>query len=163
MSIVSRKSRYALHGLAFIAVSSQGKPVPYNKILEYLRAYSQNLSLSTGYIAKVFQELSRAGFTAAVSGPHGGYQLARPAGRISLIDVVEALDGPLLTGCCLLSVGDCPKQSTCGVRTIIQEAELAFYRFFQRETVATLARRMDFPVPTGPPRPRKPPVRPRRR
>lgn len=149
MSIISKKARYALHGLAYIAVFSNGEPVPFKKILGYLRFYSQRLTLSPGYIAKVFQEISRAGFTEAVSGPRGGYQLARPAEQIRLIEVVEALDGPLVLGCCLLSVGECPRQATCGVAGLIHEAELSFHHFFEKETIASLARRMNFPHPAG--------------
>lgn len=145
MTLISRKSRYALHGLAYMATFPAGEPVPFAQILGYLRAYSPRLSLSHGYLAKVFQDVSRAGFATAMVGPHGGYQLARPADAISLIEVIEALDGPQLSDCCLLSMGDCPNQSTCGVRSLLGEAELTFYRFFQEHTVASLAARMDFP------------------
>jgi DNA-binding IscR family transcriptional regulator len=75
VAIVSKRSRYALHGLGYLAKFSEGKPISFDEILVYLRAYSQHLSLSPGYIAKIFQDISRAGFTVAVSGPHGGYQL----------------------------------------------------------------------------------------
>lgn len=146
MRIVSKKSRYALHGLAYVAAVSHGEPVPFNRILEYLRSYSQRLTLSPGYMAKIFQEVSRAGFTVAVPGPRGGYQLARQPEEIHLIEIVEALDGPVLTECCLLSVGTCERQSTCGVSQIIHQAEQSFYRFFMNETVASLARKMDFGI-----------------
>jgi len=145
MRAVSKKARYALHGLAFVAEYGRSEPVSFNRILGYLRAYSQRLSLSPSYIAKVFQEISRAGFTTAVSGPRGGYQLARPAGSIRVIEVVEALDGPLLSDCCLLSVGQCDRQSTCGVGGMIREAEQAFHRFLKRETIGSLGRKMEFP------------------
>lgn len=142
MAIISKKSRIALHGLAYLALSSRQDPVPFEEILGYLRAYSVQLPLSPTYIAKIFQDVSRAGFADSVSGPRGGYRLARPAAEISLIEIVESLDGPLLTGCCL-AIGDCPRQEICGVRAVIHQAELAFYRFFEEETVASLAGRLD--------------------
>ena len=145
MSIISKKARYALHGLAYIAEFSDGEPVPFNKILRYLRVYAQRLTLSPGYIAKVFQDVSRAGLTVATPGPRGGYRLARRPEEIRLIEVVEALDGPVGSECCLLSVGECQQQSTCAVRKIILEAELTFYGFFQNETVASMAHKMVFP------------------
>lgn len=146
MPIVSKKVRYALHGLAYIARSSEdGKPVPFEEILGYLRAYSPRLTLSRGYIAKIFQEVSRLGLTTASPGPHGGYVLARHPREIRLIEIVEALEGPLLDDCCLLSVGGCPNRESCGVGAVIRKAEVAFHRFFQEETVETLVRRMHFP------------------
>ncbi len=163
MPLISKKSRYALHGLAYIASRATGEPVPFHEILAYLTRYSGQLSLSSGYINKIFQDISRAGLTQAAPGPRGGYLLARPPGRIRLIEVVEALDGPISTGCCLLSVGSCGMQDTCGVAGIIHEAEAAFHRFFERQTLATLARRMQFPDPEplaiSPPGGRKPGTR----
>ncbi len=156
MPLISKKARYALHGLGYIARHSDGDPVPFAVILEYLKAYSKRLSLSPGYIAKVFQEVSRAGLTEAVSGPRGGYRLARRPEDIRLIEVIEATDGPQLTACCLLSMGDCDQQGSCGVGAVVREAEQVFYNFFRTETVATLARKMTFPdLPQLKP-PRKP-------
>jgi len=144
MSILSRKLRYALHGLAFLAVYPGKRPVPFNEILRFLRTYSDQLTLSNGYIAKIFQEVSRAGFAAAMPGPRGGYQLAKAPEEIRLLDVVQALDGPPIPECCLLSVGKCPRQEDCGFRQVIQKAEEAFYRELEHETVASIAARMDF-------------------
>lgn len=146
MWILSKKTRYALHGLAYIAVVSDGEPVAFERILAYLRTYSGRLALSPGYIAKIFQEVSRAGLIRAISGRRGGYLLARPPGQIRIVEIVEALEGPLLAACCLLSAGGCPMESSCGVRTMIHEAELTFHRFFERETVESLAEKMTFPT-----------------
>ncbi len=147
MTLVSKKVRYALHGLGYIArrSSTDGRPVPFDQVLAYLRAYSPRLTLSEGYIAKVFQEISRAGLTSSTPGPGGGYLLTRPPEQIHLIEIIEALEGPVREDCCLLSVGGCPNQGNCGVGAVIREAEASFHRFFHGETVATLVRRMTFP------------------
>jgi Rrf2 family protein len=144
---LSKKARYAFHGLAYIAAFSRGKPVPFDEILAYLRAYSQSLTLSPTYIAKIFQTVSRAGLAEAVPGPNGGYQLSREPGRIRLVDIIEILDGPMLSECCLMSVGGCPRQERCGVRSVIREAELAQYRIYERETLASLCKKVEFPDP----------------
>jgi len=144
MSILSRKARYALHGLGFIAAFSKDKPLPSEEILAYLRSYSPGHALSSGYLAKILQEVSRAGFTISVTGPRGGYRLARPAKEIGVLEVVEALDGPLSSGECLLSVGGCPRQTSCGFRSLIQNAEMAFYGSLAKETVASIASKTDF-------------------
>lgn len=149
MNIVSKKSRYAVHGLAYMANSEQDHSVPFDEILAYLKAYSQRLTLSPGYIAKIFQHVSRAGLVESVPGPHGGYRLARAADRIRLIDVVTILEGPLFTDCCLLSVGTCTNQQECGVRDVIREAEEQFASFLTHETIASIAARMKFPDPSA--------------
>jgi len=156
MPLISKKARYALHGLGYIARYSNGEPVPFNAILQYLKAYSKRLSLSPGYIAKVFQEVSRAGLTEAISGPHGGYRLARRPEEIRLIEIIEAVDGPQRTACCLLSMGECDQQGDCGVGAVVRQAEQVFYDFFRTETVETLARKMKFPDLTQLSAPRRP-------
>lgn len=146
MEIVSKKSRYALHGLAYIAAFSDDDPVPFEEILAYLRAYSPRLSLSPGYLGKIFQEVARAGLTESLPGPHGGYRLSRPAEEVPLLDVIEALEGELLSRCCLLAVQQCPRKH-CGMRDLIREAEMMIYRYFENETLASLADKMEFPDP----------------
>lgn len=147
MTIISKKARYTIHGLAYIAKFSNNKPIPFGEILGYLRAYSQSLTLSSSYIAKIFQEVARTGFVSAVPGPHGGYQLARPAEQINMVDIIEALDGPLVHPCCLLSVGGCSNQSKCGVNAVVREGEFALYEVFRRESLKSLAAKMEFPDP----------------
>jgi len=147
MPLVSKRARYAFHGLAYMAAFATEEPLPLDAILRYMTDYSGKLTLSPGYIVKIFQQISRAGLTEAVSGPRGGYRLARPADEIRLIDIVEALEGPQMTQCCLLSVGTCDDQGSCTVRDRIQQAEMAFHDFFARETVASLAASMTFRHP----------------
>jgi len=144
MPLVSKRTRYAFHGLAYLATYASEDPLPLDAVLQYLRGYSHRLTLSPGYIGKIFQQISRAGLTESVPGPRGGYRLARPAEEIRLVEVVEALEGPLLTECCLLSVGTCEDQHACGVKDKVQQAEMAFHRFFSTETLASLAASMTF-------------------
>jgi len=145
LSIISKKSRYAFHGLAYISKFSNGSPVPFDEVMVYLKEYSSGLTLSRGYIAKIFQGVSRAGMLEAVPGPSGGYRLARDPAEIRMLDVVEAIDGPLLTNCCVLSVGGCPREGSCGVKGFIHDCEMIFYEFLSSSTVASLTARMTFP------------------
>jgi Rrf2 family iron-sulfur cluster assembly transcriptional regulator len=154
MPLLSKRTRYAFHGLAYLATFGGEDPLPLDSLLEYLRGYSHRLTLSPGYLGKIFQQISRAGLTESIPGPRGGYRLARPADEILLVEVVEALEGPLLTECCLLSMGTCEDQNTCGVKDKVQQAEMAFHSFFSAETLASLAASMTFSQ--GPPARGKP-------
>src|SRR5438477_12873973 len=68
-------------------------------------------------LAKILQRLVKAGLLHSQHGTNGGYKLARSAGRISALEVIRAIDGPLfLTSCTSSKRGDCDQTDTCTVR-----------------------------------------------
>jgi Rrf2 family protein len=79
---------YALLGLVHLARHGGGRPLAS-------AAVAAAEGLPEKFLLKVLHPLARAGILEAVRGPHGGYRLARPAGRITLLDVVEAVEGPV--------------------------------------------------------------------
>jgi Rrf2 family protein len=85
---LSRASGYAASALAHLYGTPPGKLVP-----------SHTIARATGtpclFLLKVLTSLVRAGLVLAVKGPNGGFRLARPAKAISLLQVIEAIDGPV--------------------------------------------------------------------
>ena len=77
-----KSTGYALHGVVYLARRAEQQPI-------LLREIAEALQMPENYMAKIFQSLSKAGLVTASRGAHRGYRLARPAGEISLLDVVE--------------------------------------------------------------------------
>ena len=72
-------------------------------------------------MAKVLQRLVRNGLLESQAGPHGGYALARAPGKISLIEVLEALEGPIqLTPC---EADDCEQLELCSIRDPLRQVK----------------------------------------
>jgi len=68
-------------------------------------------------VSKLCKELSKAGLVVSHRGRHGGYGLARPAERISIAEIVEALEGPIaLTQCVEPGAATCDLEATCVAR-----------------------------------------------
>ena len=67
-------------------------------------------------VAKVLRPLARAGLVEGFRGAGGGYRLAREPARISLVEIVEAMEGPLGMTECSLHAGNCGLEDSCGVR-----------------------------------------------
>ncbi len=86
---ISTKGRYGLEALADLAFHSEGEPVS-------LREVARRCSLSQTYILQIFLILRRAGFVKSIRGVQGGYVLGAPPEGILLLDVLEALEGPLV-------------------------------------------------------------------
>jgi FeS assembly SUF system regulator len=67
-------------------------------------------------VAKVLKPLAQAGLVEGFRGASGGYRLARDAAAISLVEIVEAMEGPLGMTECSLHAGNCGIERSCGVR-----------------------------------------------
>jgi len=77
---------WGAHVTTLLAVLPPDRALPAARLAEYH-------GVPAAYLAKHLQALSRAGILESVQGPRGGYRLARPAEEITLLDVVEAIDG----------------------------------------------------------------------
>ncbi|NYZ63675.1 SUF system Fe-S cluster assembly regulator [Luteimonas deserti] len=67
-------------------------------------------------VSKILKPLAQAGLVEGFRGANGGYRLARPASAINLLEIVEAIEGPLAMTECSLHDGQCGISSQCGVR-----------------------------------------------
>ncbi len=77
---------------------------------------AERAHLEAPTVSKLLKSLAQAGLVEAFRGANGGYRLARPADAISLVAIVEAIEGPLGMTECSLHDGDCGIQDHCGVR-----------------------------------------------
>lgn len=85
---LSKKGRYAVRALFDIAFNNEGQPTQVKDIAE-------RQTIPARFLEQIFQDLKRAGIVASKRGPQGGYSLARLPERISLGDVVRALEGAI--------------------------------------------------------------------
>jgi Rrf2 family protein len=83
---ISEGVEWGLHCAVLLAVLPADAALPAGRLAEYH-------GVPTAYLAKHLQAMSRAALLESLPGPRGGYRLARPANRISVLDVVEAIDG----------------------------------------------------------------------
>lgn len=75
-----------------------------------------------GLMSKVLQRLTKAQLVVSRRGRTGGYRLARPADRISLLDIVVAIEGPLCFNVCLGAEG-CDRRSWCAAHLVWAEVQ----------------------------------------
>jgi len=81
------------------------------------RELADRASLPLPMVSKILKVLTRAGLLVSVRGARGGYMLARRPDRITVTDVISALDGPFAMTECVDAPGDCRQESSCPVRT----------------------------------------------
>ena len=105
---LSKKTDYALIALKDLA-SSAGTSCSAREI-------AARYDIPVELMAKVLQRLARRGLLESHQGTRGGYRLSRPANRISVADVIQAIDGPVLVTACSDEDESCDQYSKCNVR-----------------------------------------------
>lgn len=85
---LTRASNYAIHAVLFMATQEQQKPVASHHI-------AKAQGIPERFLLKVLKPLVSAQLLLSLRGPNGGYCLARSAGKISVLEILEAIEGPL--------------------------------------------------------------------
>ena len=96
---MSEAASIALHAMVILAAD----PERYH----CAREMSRMLGVSEAHLSKVCQRLSRMGLVESVRGPRGGFKLGLPGDSITLLSVLEAVDGPLKPKDCLMHTKTC--------------------------------------------------------
>src|SRR5207237_8988899 len=104
-----KKADYGLIAVKHLAMHRQQHACSANEIAE-------EYGISATLMAKVLQKLAHQSLVAAKHGSSGGYQLAKEPGQISALDVLSAIDGPVLITSCVTSHGNCDATEKCSVR-----------------------------------------------
>ncbi|MFN8634942.1 MAG: Rrf2 family transcriptional regulator [Chloroflexota bacterium] len=132
---------WALHCTVLLAVLKPTSRMPGRALAEFH-------GVSESYLLKHMQALTKAGICESVPGPTGGYRLSRPADQITLLDIVEAIEGPEPAFRCdeIRQRGPtalAPSTYTvqCGIHSVMLEAELAWKQSLRARTLADLTPR----------------------
>lgn len=98
------------------------------------------MSIPEKYLPQVLGDLLKAELVTSVAGPKGGYSLARPPADISLLEVVEASEGPVRNEVCLLIGGPCRWEEPCAVHAAWAAAQDSLKAELTSTSLADLVR-----------------------
>ncbi len=107
MAIIRRETDYALRALTRLALAGEFLPV---SIL------AEQEDVPPEFLRKIMQRLNQAGIVESSQGPFGGYRLARPARQVSVLDVIETVQGPLVMSGCISGPKICGRIDHCPFR-----------------------------------------------
>jgi len=129
---------WGVHACTILAVLPADRALPAAKLAEYH-------GVPAAYLAKHLQAMSRAGLLDSVQGPKGGYRLARPATEITVLEVVEAIDGdePAFRCAEIRRRGPTARpareyKGMCGVHAAMNRADAAWRAELRTVTLADL-------------------------
>ena len=112
------------------------------------REIAEQYGIPIELMAKVLQRLVRRGLLLSHQGTHGGYQLARVPGQISVADVIQAIEGPVTVTACSTDEGQCEQYSKCNVRDPLFKVRERILAALGECTIAELASDVPPPAPS---------------
>ncbi len=108
---ITQQADYAVRAVLELALHADDKSVVSSEI-------AGRQGIPAPFLAKIMAQLAVAGIVTTHRGVNGGIRLARPANETTLLDVIEAIDGPITLNRCLRSPSECSRSRTCGVHSI---------------------------------------------
>ena len=120
---INRQTDYAVRVVLALAKRGEGARLSSTEI-------QQEMLIPKAFMTRIVAQLSRARLISTFPGRDGGLMLPRPAAQITLRDIVEAFEGPILLSACLQVKGedDCPFQSNCPIRPKWGRVQVAMLR-----------------------------------
>jgi Rrf2 family protein len=110
MMTLSQTTGYAIHALSWLD--------PCNGKVQLIRDVARLTAIPQPYLAKIINKLARCRIVASKRGHGGGICLMRPPKEITLLEVVEAIEGKDWIGHCLLGLDDCASRGICPTKII---------------------------------------------
>lgn len=128
---VSQSAGYAIHGLLFLHLYGDGKPVQLNTI-------AKGLQVSESYLSKIFQTLAKSSLVSSFRGAKGGFILVNKAEDISLREIIEMIDGPLIQAKCCLGRPNCNERDRCNVYRMFYDLQRTIYDALENISIVDL-------------------------
>ena len=128
---LTRRADYAIR-----AVLALGR-VPDDGRLSVRRLAAEQ-RIPAPFLPPIMRDLVLAGLAQSTTGRAGGYRLARPAAEVSLLDIVDAVEGDRRRGTCILRDGPCAVSAVCAIHDVVVDAQEALRRRLAGVSVADL-------------------------
>ncbi len=129
---LSKKADYGLIAVKHLALHGAEGACSAGDIAELY-------GISAPLMAKILQKLARGGLVTARHGSSGGYQLARDPSVITALEVISAIDGPLVITSCITSHGECYQTPTCTVREPLRRVNESILQVLGTVTISQMS------------------------
>ncbi len=130
--IVNKTTRYALYAVMEMA-RLRDQAVTVSQVAE-------KYAISAGVLAKVFQQLVRAGLAQGTRGVGGGYRLVENAKKITVLRIIEIFEPPVIGRQCLME-HECSQADLCRLRELFDEVDQTARDIYGSTNLETLVRR----------------------
>ena len=130
---LTKKADYGLIALKHLAVSSGG-------VSSSAKAIADCYGIPQPLLAKILQKLTKIGLLQSLPGTNGGYKLARSANSITALEVIRAIDGPIILTSCFTDHGECEQSEKCTVREPLRKVHEGILQLLNTITISDMSK-----------------------
>jgi Rrf2 family protein len=130
--MLSNTSKYAVRAVIYLALYASAE----KKI--GIREIADKLQLPTPFLGKILQNLARHQILDSSKGPHGGFCLKRQAMDISLMEIIEVIDGTEIFDTCVIRTSRCSYDAPCSMHDKVAPLRSEMKSLFLTESIADL-------------------------
>jgi Rrf2 family protein len=131
--MLSATCKYGIRAVIFIASKSQ------DRVNTGLKEIAYKLAIPQPYLAKILQVLARKKILHSTKGPHGGFYLLMPAEKLTLMDIIDAIDGRNFFDSCYITGERCnldrPDDGRCVLHNELRAEKIRLENFFSSKTI----------------------------
>jgi len=132
--VITRATEYAIRTIIYLAQQPKEEIVLKKDIC-------RTQEVTPAFLTKILQPLIKAGIVSSQRGVGGGFLLAKAPDEITLLDILQAEEGPLKLNHCLVESGFCLRDTHCSAHEVWHEVQDEMISVLQRYSVAELVRR----------------------
>lgn len=116
MKLIRRDTDYAFAALVYLACHAGERRIAASKLADAL-------DLPHGFLRKIMKALSREGIVSSSTGKSGGFELIADPEKLSVYDVIQAVQGPIHGTACAVNMHVCPNTGRCPVRRVMLDVQ----------------------------------------
>jgi Rrf2 family transcriptional regulator, iron-sulfur cluster assembly transcription factor len=137
--MLSNSCRYGIRAVIYLA----SQPLSSGKT--GIKKISSDLDLPAPFLAKILQQLAKQKILSSSKGPHGGFSLLKDPRKITLLDIVNTIDGKDVFTNCVMHNGSCEgvagEKKHCPLHKDYEETRSELIRLFSDSTIYALVRK----------------------
>lgn len=131
--LFSAECEYALQAVLYLALQPADS-------MTSIKTLTARLNIPYHFLAKILQKLTKKGLLRSLKGPTGGFALAMPAERITLFQIIEAIDGAEFMTTCVLGFKECSGKNPCSVHDQWGALRTSIHAMLAAKSIAQMAR-----------------------
>jgi Rrf2 family iron-sulfur cluster assembly transcriptional regulator len=133
--LLSKSCNYGIRATIYLAIHHDRKFIPIKEV-----ANAQNISFH--FLTKILQMLTKSGYINSIKGPHGGVSLKGDPDKLTVYDIILAIDGTKIFDECVLGLPGCSDKNPCPLHRIWRVVKEELRSELKSESISDLARQI---------------------